>query len=66
MEAQKRYMKCDPARLLSVSRAAISLPTDLAPDLRTKFESAVVPPLMVDDNAPPDVLGVPKGALAWT
>jgi integrase len=66
LDAQKRYMKCDKTRLLSVSRAAMRLPTGLAPDVRTECGSAVDPPLVAGDDAPPDVVGVPKGAFSWS
>jgi len=65
LDAQKRCMKCDKTRLLSVSRAAMLFPTGLAPDVRTDCGSAVVPPLLVVDNKPPDVVGVPTRAFAW-
>ena len=64
MDAQKRYMKSDPKRLLAVSRAAMHLPTGMAPDVRTECESVVAPNLMAGDEAPPEVVGVPKGAFA--
>jgi hypothetical protein len=66
LDAQKRYMKCDKTRLLSVSWAAMRLPTGLAPDVRTECGSAVDPPLVAGDDAPPDVVGVPKGAFSWS
>ncbi len=59
-------MKNDPSRLLAVSRAAVYLPTGLAPDVRTECGSAVAPTLMVGDEEPPEVVGVPKGAFAWS
>ena len=65
MDAQKRYMKSDKTRLLSVSRAAMRLPTGLAPDVRTECGSVVDPPLMAGDDAPPNVVGVLKGAFSW-
>ncbi len=66
LDAQKRYMKCDKIRLLSVSRAAMRLPTGMSPDARTECGSAVDPPLVAGDDAPPDVVGVPKGAFSWS
>ncbi len=66
IHAQKRCMKSDKTRLLSVSRAAMRLPTGLAPDVRTVCGSAVDPPLVAGDDAPPDMVGVPKGAFSWS
>ena len=66
MDAQKRYMKSNKTKLLSVSRAAMGLPRGLAPDVRTEGGSAVAPPLAAGDDAPPDVVGVPKGAFSWS
>ena len=66
LDAQKRYMKSDKERLLSVSRVVMRLLTGLAPDVRTECGSAVAPPLAAGDDAPPDVVGVPKGAFAWS
>ena len=66
MDAQKRYMKSDKTRLLSVSRAAMRLPTGMAPNVPTEYGSAVDPPLMAGDDAPPDVVGVPKRAFSWS
>ena len=40
-EAQKRYMKSDPAHLLSVSRAAMSLPKGTAPEVRIECDPAI-------------------------
>ncbi len=65
LDAQKRYMNSDKIRLLSMSWAAMRLPTGLAPDLRTEYGSAVDPPLTAGDDAPPDVVGVTKGAFSW-
>ena len=65
LDAQKRYMKSDKTRLLSVSRAAMRLLTGMAPDVRTDCGSAVDPPLMAGDDAPPHVVGVPKGVFSW-
>ncbi len=59
-------MKSDKIRLLSVSRAAMRLPTGLAPDVWTECGSAVDPPLVAGDDAPPDVVGVPKGTFSWS
>ena len=64
MDAQKRYMKSDPKRLLAVSRAAMHLPTGLEPDVRIECGSAVAPALMAGDEEPPVVVGVSKGAFA--
>ena len=66
MDAQKRYMKSDKTRLLSVSRVAMRLPTGLAPDVRTECGSAVDPLLVAGEDAPPDVVGVPKGFFSWS
>ncbi len=66
MDAQKRYMKSDKTRLLSVSQVAMRLPTGLAPDVRIECGSAVDPPLTAGDDAPPDVVGVPKGGFSWS
>ena len=66
LDAQKRYMKSDTIRLSSVSRAAMRLPTDMALDVRTERGSAVALPLVAGDDAPPDVVGVPKGAFSWS
>ena len=66
LDAQKRYMKSDPSRLLAVSHAAMHLPTGLAPDVRTECGSVVAPTLMAGDEEPPEVVGVPKGAFAWS
>ena len=66
LDAQKRYMKSDPSRLLAVSRAAMHLPTGLEPDVRIECGSAVAPALMAGDEEPPVVVGVPKGAFAWS
>jgi len=66
LDAQKRYMKSDKTWLLSVSRAAMRLPTGMATDVRTECDSAVDPPLVAGDDAPLDVVGVPKGAFTWS
>jgi hypothetical protein len=57
-------MKSDKTRLLSVSRAAMRLPTGLTSDVRTECGFAVDPPLVAGDYASPDVVGVPKGAFS--
>jgi len=57
-------MKSDKTRLLSVAQAAMRLPTDMALDVRTECGFAVYPPLVAGDDAPPDVVGVPKGAFS--
>ena len=59
-------MISNKTRLLSVSRAAMHLPMGLAPDVRTECGSAVAPALMAGDEEPPVVVGVPKGAFAWS
>ena len=59
-------MKSDMTRLLSVSRAAMRLPTGVAPDVRTECGSEIAPLLVAGDDTPPDVVGVPKGAFAWS
>ena len=66
LEAHKRYTKSDNARLLSVSRAVVRLPTGLAPDVRTECSSAVNPPIVASDDTPPYMVGVLKGAFAWS
>jgi hypothetical protein len=58
-------MKSDKTRLLSVSPAAMRLPTGLAPDVRTECGSVVAPPLVAADDAPSAVVGMLKGAFAW-
>ncbi len=63
---QRRYMKSDTTRLLSVSRAAMGVSKTPAPDVRIEGESAGVPPVMADDDLPPDIIGVPLGAFAWS
>jgi hypothetical protein len=65
-EAQKRYMKTDTPRLMSVSRAAMGPPETPAPDVRIKFESAGAPPEMAEDKQPRVVVGLPTGAFAWS
>ncbi len=45
-------MKSETTRLWSVSRTGMSLPLNLAPDVRT--------------DAHADNVGVPKGAFEWT
>ena len=59
-------MKSDPAHLLSVSRAAMSLPRGPAPDVRIECDTASVPPQQVDEDSPPEVVGVPEGAFVWS
>ncbi len=58
------YMKSDKTRFLSVLRADMRLPAGLVPDVRTEYGSAVDSPLMTGDDAPPDVVGVPKGTFS--
>ena len=64
--AQRRYMKSDTTRLLSVSRAVMGLSKTPAPDVRIECVSAGVPPALAEDNLPLDVIGVPPGAFAWS
>ena len=59
-------MKSDPAHLLSVSRAAMSLPRGPAPDVRIESDAASVPPQQADEASPPEVVGVPEGAFVWS
>ncbi len=59
-------MKSDTTRLLSVSRAAMGLSKTPAPDVRIEGEFAGVPHAMAEDDIPPDVIGVPPGAFAWS
>ncbi len=54
------------SRLLSVSRAAMSLPKTTAPDVRIESESAGAPLEMAEDEQPLVVVGVPAGASAWS
>ena len=65
-EAQKRYMKSDTARLLSVSRAAMGPPKTPASDVRIECESAGAPPEMAEEEQAPDVVGMPSGAFVWS
>jgi integrase len=64
--SQRRYMKSDSARLLSVSRAAMGSTKTPAPDVRIEDESAGVPPEMAEVDLPPEVIGVPPGAFVWS
>ncbi len=65
MDAQKRYMKTHPTRLLSVSRAAMGL-------LRYPATGEGIggpgsePPGAEEEGILPDVVGVPEGAFVWT
>ena len=59
-------MKSDPTHLLAVSRATTSLPKIPAPDVRIECDSAIKPPLKMEDVSPPGVVGVPKGEFVWT
>ena len=59
-------MKSDTSRLLPVSRAAVGLPKTMTPDVWIEAESTGVPPEMGKDDLPPDVIGVPTGAFAWS
>ena len=61
-ESQRWYMKSDPTRLLSVSRAAMGLPKDVTPGEWILGESAGVPPGMAEEGLPPAVAEVPDGA----
>ncbi len=63
-EAQKRCMKTDTLRLLSVSRAAMGPPKTTAPDVRIECESADALPDMAEDEQPPVVVGALAGAFA--
>ena len=67
-EAQKRYMKTDTPRLLSVSRVAIDPPKTLVPDARIEFELAEMAEemKMAEDKQTPVFVGVPTGAFAWS
>jgi hypothetical protein len=65
-ELQRRYMKSDLTRLLSVSRAAMGLFKDPAPGERIVGESAGVPPGMAEEGLPPAVAGVPDVAFTWS
>ncbi len=79
MDAQKRYMKTHPTRLLSVSRAAMGLLRYPAPGAGIGVsgsnppgagegigESGSNPPGAVEEDILPDVVGVPEGAFVWT
>ena len=57
-------MKSDTPRLLPVSKAAMDLPKTPTPDVWIEDESAGVPPVVAEDDLPPDVIGVPPGAFA--
>jgi hypothetical protein len=57
-------MRRDPATRLSVSRAAMSAPRVRVSDVRVECEDAIVPPLPVGDDLPPDEVGVPMGEIA--
>ncbi len=59
-------MKTDKPRLLSVSRAAMDTPMNPVPDVLIKFEFAVAPPEIAEDEQPPVVVGVPTKAFAWS
>jgi len=58
LDAQKRYMKSHNTRLLLVSRAVMRPPTGMALDVRAGCSSAIAPPLVAGDNAPPEMVGV--------
>jgi len=64
VEAQKRYMKTKPSRLLSETWAAMGLLRYPAPDERIK-ESVGNPPGAGEEGLLPDVVGVPNGAFVW-
>ena len=59
-------MKSDTPRFLSMSRAAICLPKTPARVMWIDDESAGVSSAMAEDDLPPDVIGVPPGAFAWS
>ncbi len=59
-------MKSDTEHLLSVSRAAMSLPKTPAPTVRIEFEAAGAPSEMAEEWLPPDVVGVPDWAFTWS
>jgi hypothetical protein len=78
-DAQKRYMKTNPTRLLSVSRAAMGLLRYPAPEEGIGGSGSIppgavegiggsgsVPPGAVEEILLPDVVGVPEGAFVWT
>jgi integrase len=65
-EAQKRYMKADTSRLMSVSQAAMGSSRTPASDVRIEVESADAPPETAEDEQPPVVVGIPTGAFAWS
>ena len=65
-EAQKRYMKADTSRLMSVSQAAMGSSRTPASDVRIEVESADSPPEPAEDEQPPVVVGIPTGAFAWS
>ena len=44
----------------------MGLPKTPAPDVRIEDESAGLPPVMAEDDLPPDVIGVLPGAFAWS
>ena len=59
MDAQKRYMKSDTTRLLSVSRATMGPPKTPALVVRIEGESTIATSEMAEEEQPPDVVGVP-------
>ena len=59
-------MKSDTKHLLSVSRAAMSLPKGTAPEVRIEYDPASVPSQQADEDSPPEVVGVPEGAFVWS
>ena len=65
-EAQKRYMKADTSRLMSVSQAAMGSSRTPASDVRIEVESADAPPETAEDEQPLVVVGIPTGAFAWS
>jgi hypothetical protein len=65
-EAQKRYMKSDPTRLLLVSRAVMGPQKTPAPDVWFECESAGAPSEMAEEEQAPDVVKVPSSAFAWS
>ncbi len=59
-------MKVDTTRLLLVSLATMGPPKTPAPVERIESESAGAPPVVAEGEQPPDVVGVPPGAFAWS
>ncbi len=61
MDAQKPYMKSDPDKLLSVSRASMGLPVNPAPAVRIEGVSAGVPPHQAEGVPNVRIEGVSDG-----